>query len=255
MKRSLAIRFLAVGAIVAAAAALLVLLPVKEQFQQFLDGVKGLGPWGPAVLALAYIPACILFFPGSIMTLGAGFAFGVLSGTIAVSLGSVLGVSAAFFAGRFLARGLVEKRIASRPKFRALDRAVRDEGFKIVLLTRLSPVFPFNVLNYAFGLTQVRFRDYFFASWIGMLPGTLLYVYLGATAKSVADIAAGNVEGGPWRTALLVVGLAATLVVTIVITRVARRALASAIARDQAPDAAAGPASTVTKSAVQSAVV
>jgi uncharacterized membrane protein YdjX (TVP38/TMEM64 family) len=101
------------------------------------------------LLGAAYVPAALLFVPGSLLTLEAGFAFGVVRGTIAVSLGSVLGASAAFLAGRTLARGLIEGRISRNPKFQAIDRAVGEQGFKIVLLTRLSPIFPFNLLNQA----------------------------------------------------------------------------------------------------------
>src|SRR5260370_29111326 len=88
-------------------------------------------------------------------------------------------------------------RWASTRRFCALDPAVAAGGFKIVLLTRLSPLFPFTLLNYAFGLTKVRFRDYVLASWIGMLPGTVMYVYLGSTVKELADGAAGNLDGRP----------------------------------------------------------
>ncbi len=227
MKRSSIPRALAVLLIGAFAVLVLVFLPVKETLSGFLDWVRGLGTWGPVVLAAVYIPACLLFLPGSLITLGAGFAFGVVRGTIAVSLGSVLGASAAFLAGRTIARGWIEEKLKS-PKFRAIDRAVGEQGFKVVLLTRLSPVFPFNLLNYAFGLSRVRFRDYFFASWIGMLPGTLMYVYLGSAVESVADLVAGKARGGAGQQALFFVGLAATVGVTVYVTRIARRALAAA---------------------------
>jgi uncharacterized membrane protein YdjX (TVP38/TMEM64 family) len=171
----------------------------------------------------------VLFIPGSLLTLAAGFAFGVVTGTVAVSLGSIAGASAAFWAGRTLVRGLIEEKVARTPRFRALDQAVAERGFKIVLLTRLSPVFPFTLLNYAFGLTRVRFRDYFFASWIGMLPGTVMYVYLGSAVKSLADLAAGRVEGGLGARVLFGVGLAATVAVTVYVTRVARQALRQAL--------------------------
>ena len=140
-----------------------------------------------------------------------------------------MGASLAFWLGRTLARGLVEKRLAGNSRFNALDQAVAAGGFKIVLLTRLSPLFPFTLLNYAFGLTKVRFRDYVLASWIGMLPGTVMYVYLGSTVKELADVAAGKVEGGPARLVLFFVGLAATVVVTVYVTRLARRALRQAV--------------------------
>jgi uncharacterized membrane protein YdjX (TVP38/TMEM64 family) len=174
---------------------------------------------------VAYVPAALLFLPGSILTLGAGFAFGVAAGTASVSIGSTAGAALAFLSGRTLARSFIESKVSGNPKFLAIDRAVGREGFKIVLLTRLSPVFPFNLLNYAFGLTKVSFRDYVLASWIGMLPGTLMYVYLGSAVKSLAELAAGNVEGGLGQKALFAVGLVATVVVTTFVTRIAKRAL------------------------------
>jgi len=201
----------------------------KMGLASVIEWTRGMGPLGPVYLALIYAVACVLFLPGSILTLGSGFAFGLVWGTFAASLGSLLGVSLSFLLGRTALRRWVERLTAKNARFQALDEAVGREGFKIVLLTRLSPAFPFNVLNYGFGITRVSFRSFFFGSWIGMFPGTLLYVYLGTAAKSVADIAAGKMEGGGARTALLAVGLAATVVVTVVITRIARRALKSAI--------------------------
>jgi len=177
----------------------------------------------------------VLFVPGSILTLGAGFLFGVVYGTIAVSIGSVLGATASFLIGRTLLRGAMEKRIAAYPRFQAIDRAVGEQGFKIVLLTRLSPVFPFNLLNYAFGLTKVRLWQYVLASLIGMIPGTLMYVYLGSALKSLAEVAAGTPKGGTPQTVFFVVGLVMTIVATVVITRVARRALNEAVAEHHTP--------------------
>ena len=223
--------------------AALALLPVKDYLAQFLGQIESLGPWGPVLLVGAYLVACVLFIPGSILTLGAGFLFGVVWGTIAVSVGSVLGATAAFLVGRTLLRGSIEKRIAAYPRFRAIDRAVGEQGFKIVLLVRLSPIFPFNLLNYAFGLTNVRLRQYVLASWIGMLPGTVMYVYLGSALKSLADVAAGAPEGGTPQTVFFVAGLVMTIVATVVITRVARRALNEAVAEHRTP-AEDGPQDT-----------
>ncbi|MBA2566001.1 MAG: TVP38/TMEM64 family protein [Gemmatimonadetes bacterium] len=219
------IRIALLVALAAALAATLVLLPVDRYLAGFLTAVKDIGPWGAAALALAYVPASLLFIPGSLLTLGAGFAFGVVLGTIAVSIGSVLGASAAFWLGRTVARGWVEERIAARPSFRAIDEAVGRQGFRIVLLTRLSPVFPFVFLNYAYGVTGVPFREYLLGSWIGMLPGTVLYVYLGSAVKSLAQLLAGDVRGGSGQTVFFALGLAATIAVTVLVTRTARRAL------------------------------
>jgi uncharacterized membrane protein YdjX (TVP38/TMEM64 family) len=225
--RSTLLRLLGLLTLVGGTVAAVVFLPLKDYLSSFVEWVQDLGFWGPAVFAVAYALAC-LFVPASLLTLGAGFVFGVVTGTVVVSLASVTGASIAFWLGRTLARGWVENKVAGNPRFQAIDRAVAEKGFKIVLLTRLSPVFPFLMLNYAFGLTRVRFRDYFFASWVGMFPGTVLYVYLGSTAREFADIIAGNVQGGPWQKALYFVGLAVTVVVTVYVTRLARAALKQA---------------------------
>lgn len=148
----------------------------------FLEWVQGIGPWGAVLFAAVYVPAAVLFVPGSLLTLGAGFVFGLAKGTVI-------------------------------------------EGFKIVLLTRLSPVFPFNLLNYAYGLTSVPFRTYVLASWIGMLPGTIMYVYLGSAANSLATLLSGETPRSAGRQILFALGLAATVAVTIIVTRRARRAL------------------------------
>ncbi|NQT11967.1 MAG: TVP38/TMEM64 family protein [Planctomycetes bacterium] len=212
-------------------------LPAKDYLAGLLQRIESVGPWGPVLLAGAYVVACVLFVPGSVLTLAAGFLFGVVRGTIAVSVGSVLGATAAFLVGRTLLRGWIEKRIAAYPRFQAIDRAVGKEGFKIVLLVRLSPIFPFNLFNYAFGLTKVRLWQYVLASWIGMLPGTLMYVYLGSALKSLAEVAAGAPKGGTLRTVFFVAGLVMTVLATVVVTRVARRALTEAVAaHDESPD-------------------
>lgn len=229
MRTTTLIRLAACLALLAVAVSGFVLLPVKDYLEAVLRWVQDIGPWGAVVLGLIYIPACLFFVPGSLLTLGAGFVFGVLWGTVIVSLGSVAGATAAFVTGRTLVRGLIEERVAASPKFAAIDRAVADQGFKIVLLTRLSPVFPFNLLNYAFGLTRVRLKDYVLASWIGMLPGTFMYVYLGSAVKNLADLLAGRVEGGWEQNVLFAVGLIATIAVTVYVTRIARRALDKAV--------------------------
>jgi uncharacterized membrane protein YdjX (TVP38/TMEM64 family) len=203
------------------------------QLGQFLVAVRKLDGWGPVAVGAAYIPACLLFIPGSPLTLFGGFAFGgtfrgLAAVTACISAGSTAGASAAFLVGRTVARQWIEKKIAGNLRFRAIDAAVGSRGFKVVLLTRLSPVFPFNLLNYAFGLTSVSFRDYVLASWIGMLPGTILYVYLGSTAAQLADVVAGTVARSPAQQVLFYAGLAATVVITILITRISRRALAAA---------------------------
>jgi len=195
---------------------------VRGGLRDALAWIEGLGAWGPALFVLIYIVATVLFLPGSVLTLGAGAVFGVAWGSVYVSAGSVLGATAAFLVGRYLARDWVAKKIEGNASFAAIDRAVATDGWKIVGLTRLSPAFPFSLLNYAFGLTQVKLRDYVLASWIGMMPGTVMYVYLG----SLAQAGASERERTPAEWALYAVGLVATIAVTVVITRIARAALA-----------------------------
>jgi uncharacterized membrane protein YdjX (TVP38/TMEM64 family) len=207
-----------------------VVLPVGEYLRAGLEHIRGLGPAGYAWFVVLYVAAAVLFLPGSILTLGAGAVFGLGGGFLAVSAGSTLGAGAAFLVGRFLARDTIARKLEGNARFGAIDRAVGREGFKIVLLTRLSPVFPFNLLNYAYGLTRVGFGSYILASWIGMMPGTVLYVYLGTTAGEIAGAAtgAGGGSADTWSLVLRIVGLLATVAVTMVITRTARKALAEA---------------------------
>lgn len=225
MNRSAVLRITALVLLVLIAVAVFWLVPAKEWLGHVFETVQAMGPWGPVGLVVVYVVATVLFIPGSILSLGAGFAFGVVRGTIAVSLGSTLGASAAWLLGRTLARGFIEHRVAGNPKFHAIDVAIGQHGFKIVLLLRLSPVFPFNLLNYALGLTRVSFRDYVLASWIGMLPATVTIVYIGSSVRSLADVMSGRVEGGIGQKVLLVAGLLATVGATILITRVAQKAL------------------------------
>jgi len=207
------------------------LLPVKDWLIQVLEWTEGLGTWGPVVVAAFYILACVLFLPGSVITLGAGLLFGVLVGTITVSVGSTLGACAAFLVGRTVARDWVSGKVSKNEKFSAIDNAVGEQGLKIVLLTRLSPVFPFNLLNYAYGLTKIPFWQYAIASWVGMLPGTVMYVYFGAGLRSFAELAVGEVEGGPAQRIFFWFGLVATIVVTVFVTRIAQKALRREVPR------------------------
>ena len=191
----------------------------------FAGWVESLGIWGPIVFILGYAVAAVALVPGSLLTLAAGALFGLAEGTLYVAIGSSLGACLAFLLGRYTARPYVERMIEGNKKFAAVDRAVGKNGFKIVFLLRLSPAFPFSFLNYALGLTKVRFLDYALAC-IGMLPGTFLYVFYGYTAGSLATAVSGvggqkGVEG--W--VFLGVGLLATVIVTIFVTRIARRAL------------------------------
>jgi len=217
--------------LVAAAAVIALLLLTAHYFNaqalliRALDWISGMGVWGPLIFMIIYVLACVFFLPGSILTLGAGVIFGVIEGTVIVSLSSTLGATAAFIVGRYFARDWVAKKIEGNPGFKTIDDAVAKEGWKIVGLTRLSPVFPFNLLNYAYGLTKVSLRDFFLASWIGMLPGTVMYVYIGSLVGDLARLGTGGRTRTTAEWALYVVGFMATAMVTIYVTRIARSAL------------------------------
>lgn len=198
---------------------------IQLQLMRLLDWISSLGAVGALLFVLVYIAATVLFLPGMILTLGAGFLYGVGIGVVVVSIGSTLGATLAFVIGRHLARDWVAEKVSGNEKFEAIDGAVGKEGWKIVGLLRLSPIFPFNLLNYSLGLTQVRLKHFLLASWIGMLPGTVMYVYIGSIAASLTALGAGREArtAGEWT--LYVLGLLATVAVTVYVTRIARRAL------------------------------
>lgn len=229
----------AVIAIVLAVGLIVLGRSVGGYIPAFAERVDALGAWGPIAFIAGYIVAAVAFIPGSLLTLAAGAIFGLARGTLYVIVGATLGACAAFLVSRYVARSFVERRVASNPRFATLDRAIGAEGRKIVFLLRLSPVFPFNLLNYALGLTQVRFVDFLVAS-IGMLPGTLLFVYYGKLAGDVAILAGGAAPArGSGYYLLLAMGLVATVIVTTIVTRLARKAL-SGVGDVTTPSPAAG---------------
>jgi uncharacterized membrane protein YdjX (TVP38/TMEM64 family) len=201
----------------------------QELLINALQWVQDLGPIGAIAFILIYMVAAVAFLPGSILTLGAGVVFGVILGSIYVFIGATIGATCAFLVGRYLARGWISKKIAGNEKFAAIDRAVGKEGLKIVLLTRLSPIFPFNLLNYAFGVTGVSLKDYVIGS-LGMIPGTIMYVYIGSLAGSIATLGSGNQPSNPTITwAIRIIGFVATVAVTVYVTKIARKALEESI--------------------------
>ena len=217
------------GAVVLAAIFALLGRRAAGYIPAFAAYVGSLGALGPIVFIAGYILATVAFVPGSLLTLAAGALFGLVRGTLFVFVGASIGATVAFLVARHLVRQLVVRRLADNARFRAVDDAIAREGRRIVFLIRLSPLFPFNVTNYALGLTSIGVRDYVIAC-IGMLPGTLLYVYYGRLIGDVARAVSGariEREAGYW--VFLVVGLSATLLVTALITRAARRALATSV--------------------------
>jgi uncharacterized membrane protein YdjX (TVP38/TMEM64 family) len=238
---------------------------------RFAAWVESLGTLGIAAFIVGYAAAAVLLVPGSLLTLAAGAVFGLAKGVAIVFVAATLGACAAFLIARYAARGAIERRLAdggaaphpepgvgaateadgpatgaahgARPArgfgalIAAIDEAAGRRGLLVVLLLRLSPIVPFSVLNYLLGLSRVRFTDYAIAS-VGMLPGTLLYVYYGRVAGDIAAVAAGVAPPrGAEYWALLAVGLAATIAVTVVLGRMARRVLRERVGGVDAPDA------------------
>jgi uncharacterized membrane protein YdjX (TVP38/TMEM64 family) len=205
----------------------LLFLPVRAWFGELQGWIATLGAVGPVVLAVIYVLATVLLAPGSVLTLMAGALFGLWIGSLTVLVGANLGALCSFLLARAQLREKVAKWAEANPKFAALDQAIGQAGFKMVFLSRLSPAFPFVLLNYLLGLTKVRTGAYVLANLLGMLPGTFLYVYIGAVAGQALNGAPDN-SAGPFRKILTVVGLFATLGVVVLVTRLARRALAQA---------------------------
>lgn len=203
------------------------ILPVGQWLQEINAWLEDLGPIGVLIFIGLYMLATVLFMPGAIFTIAAGAAFGLGWGFLGASIGSTAGAGLAFLIGRYLARDRVKAALDGRPKFDAIDRAIGDKGWKIIFLLRLSPAIPFNLSNYFYGLTAVRFWPYMLASWVAMMPGTLLYVYIGTASRAAVEAAAsgGTTEGSTMKTVLMVAGLVATVIVTIYVTKIARKAL------------------------------
>src|SRR5438874_3396186 len=201
-------------------------LPVQQWLRSFNDWVGQMGVTGIFIFIDVYVVATVLLVPGAILTIGAGFAFGLWKGFLAVSAAATLGASLAFLVARFVARDKIEAMAGRNTKFQRIDNAIGKQGAKLVFLLRLSPVIPFNLSNYFYGLTAVKFWPYVLASWIGMMPGTFLYVYIGTVGKAAVLAAGGEAVKQGWQYwTFISVGLVATIVVTIWVTTIARDAL------------------------------
>ena len=183
------------------------------------DWIAGLGPWGPVVFAAVYVVATVLAVPGSALTVLAGGLFGSVLGVVCVSIASTAGAALCFLIARYLARDSVARSMAASEKFRRLDELTERQGWIVVAITRLVPLFPFNLLNYGFGLTRVPFLTYVLVSWVCMLPGTVLYVV--GTDAVVTGMKEGRV---PWPLVIVVVVVLALLAV---IVRHARRRMST----------------------------
>lgn len=205
-------------------------LPIEKILKNFLEWIeKDLGPWGPLVLAVAYIPLTVLAVPASVLTLGGGYLFGLPMGFAADSVGATIGAAAAFLLGRTIGRPFVISKLKDYPQFRLVAIAVHRSGFKIVLLLRLVPLLPFNMLNYLLSVTPVPIGSYMLASWLGMMPITFALVYVGTTLKDLSDVTHGWNEISKTRWAVVALGLIVSVVLIICATRVAKNALEKAL--------------------------
>ena len=195
------------------------LFPVQEWVQAYSTWIGSLGAWGVLIYAAAYAGALVVLLPAAPFTIGAGLIYGLWGFPVAL-LSATLGASLAFLVSRHLVRGRVARLIANRPGLRAIDRAVGEEGWRVVALLRLSPLVPFNLQNYACGVTSIGFWPFVAATSVGIAPGSLLYVYFGVAGRAASGGA------GPVRWALVGLGLAATVAGTLLIGRRARAVLA-----------------------------
>ena len=187
---------------------------------KLIQYIESIGIIGKFLFVLVYILACILLIPGSPLTIASGATFGFWNGLLLVSIGSTLGAVAAFLISRYIAREFIERKLDHSHKFSAMDAAITKEGWKIVFWARLSPIIPFFLLNYALGLTKIRLHAYIISSWGGMIPGTVLYTYLGSLGKSIFTAESSSLD---WM--ILGVGLIATLCVTLILSRIAKESL------------------------------
>ncbi|KAK6930024.1 SNARE associated Golgi protein [Dillenia turbinata] len=212
-------------------------LPIEKMMKDFLLWVeRDLGPWGPIVLALAYIPLTVLAVPASVLTLGGGYLFGLPVGFAADSVGATFGAAAAFLLGRTIGRSYVISKLKDYPKFQAVAIAIHKSGFKIVLLLRLVPLLPFNMLNYLLSVTPVSLGQYMLASWLGMMPITLALVYVGTTLKDLSDVTHGWHEFSRARLAFLILGLVLSVVLIALVTKIAKAALEKTLAENEGTD-------------------
>lgn len=216
-------KWIVVGLAVITLSILSAILPVREWVRDFVGWVQQLGPIGVIIFIFAYALATVLFLPGWIFTVSAGLIYGILEGTLVALCGAVIGAALAFLLARYFLRQNIQELTQKNPRFAAIDEAIGKNGWKIVGLLRLSPLIPFNLSNYFYGITSISFGVYMLVSAVGMIPGTLLYAYLGAIGQ--IGISGGASQPNKWQYVLLAVGLIATIAVTILVSRIARNAL------------------------------
>jgi uncharacterized membrane protein YdjX (TVP38/TMEM64 family) len=219
------------------------LSPIASWALALVDYVRGAGAVGVAIYGLVYVGATVLLIPGSLLTIGAGFVWGVGGGFLLVLPAALCGATLAFLLGRSVVRPWVGRKVEGSPRLAAVDEAVGEQAFRVIALLRLSPLVPFTLLNYVLGASRARLREYVLASGLAMAPGTLLYVYLGSLITNAAALASGErPDGGVYQQIFFWGGLVATAAATVLVSRLARRKLQAATAIAQTPAEAEGHA-------------
>ncbi len=229
MKLAATLRIGFAALLLATIIASLFFLPVQQDIKRSLEWIQSSGPVGLVLFVAFYVVVCLLFLPGSALTLAGGFMFGTAKGIAAASLGATLGAAAAFLISRAIGKQWLERHLMTHPRIFAIDRAIGSQGFKIVLLTRLCSLFPHDLMSYVFGLSEVPLGKYVLATWLGRLPGIVVWSYLGSNAKNLSELASGKIQTGIGVQILLWLGLAAMVAVVIVIVKIARDALHQAV--------------------------
>jgi len=224
-KREVTLRLEVVALVLVVSAFLIAIrfLPIREALEDTSNRIDSLGLWGPIAFISLYITCIILMIPRSILSVGAGLQFGLLPGFLWVILGANLGASLAFIISRYLVRNAVERWLKDRENFQTIIRAVDGDGWRIVTLTRLSPLFPFALVNYVFGITKISWAHFAAGSFFGMLPGTVLLVSVGYATDLASE--AGEPGSGRMETLALIFAFAVAIAATAIITRFAREAL------------------------------
>lgn len=215
----------------------------RQILRVVLEKIQNLGPYAPLYFIGTYIVACLTFFPGVILTLGGGVLFGVVKGTLYVSIGATIGASCAFLLSRYFFRDWLSRKFAQNARFRAIDDAVAKDGWKVVGLMRLSPVFPFIPMNFVFGLTRIPLLHFALVTWVSLLPLTTMFVYLGSLLGDIAAIGNRPIASGQTKWIVSGVGVVMTIIVTIFVTRIAKRALAGRLP-EETNEAPAGRAAS-----------
>ena len=225
MKRKVVRAIIAIGC-VAVLIWLARMTDAREIVRTVLARIQDLGPWAPFWFIVAYIVACLTFFPGVILTLGSGILFGVWWGTFYVSVGATIGACLAFLTSRYFVRNWLTRKLGNHPKFRMIDEAVAREGWKVAGLMRLSPAFPFTPMNFVFGLTRIPLWQFFIVTYFSIWPMTALFAYLGSLIGDIAQLGTRPVATGSMKWVVTGIGITSTIIVTLVVTRIARRYLA-----------------------------